>query len=253
MNKEDYYKEFVEFLAQRLTPSDRIKSFVGNHPTLVGQFAEAQVRKFVREIMFPLRVSHGAVIRPESSDSERAKQVDTIIWTPNPLPPLVEVDDFAIVPWTSSMGVLEIKSSAYSDVDKSIASLLEMECDLTCGTRPARDRGIPAALGVIVLEREEDGIAHLQEFIEEGKVVVLISQRDSEYKANTEHLLRFINFLGDVRRRALQLGDLRVNPQTKMNYVADCATPSYGATLGEDIELQIRSDDVVSPPRPRDA
>jgi hypothetical protein len=238
MNKQEYYKEFVEFLAQRLTPSDRIKSFVGNHPTLVGDFAEAQVRKFVREIIFPLRVSHGAVIRPESSDSERAKQVDTIIWTPNPLPPLVEVDDFAIVPWTSSMGVLEIKSSAYSDADTSIASLLEMECDLTCGRRPACDRGIPAALGVIVLEREHDGIAHLKEFIEQGKVVVLISQRDTEYKANTEHLLRFINFLGDVRRRALQLGDLRVNPQTKTDYVGDCATASDFVTLDENIELQ---------------
>jgi hypothetical protein len=74
-------------------PSDEIKSFVGSHPTLVGDFAEAQVREFVHQTVFSLRVTHGAIIAAESYGERRVKQVDTIIWTPNPLPALFEAGD----------------------------------------------------------------------------------------------------------------------------------------------------------------
>ena len=145
--RQAYYQEFAKHLARQIVPSDEIKSFVGDHSDLVGAFAEAQVRKFVRQVVFPLRVSHGAVIAPESYGVQRAQQADTIIWTPNPLPPLFEVDDFALIPWTSSMGILEIKSSAYTKTGKKIAEILDKECDLTCGRKPVETRGIPAALG----------------------------------------------------------------------------------------------------------
>jgi hypothetical protein len=210
--RQAYYENFAKHLAKQMVPSDEIKSFVGSHSTLVGDFAEAQVRKFVRQVVFPLRVSHGAVIAPESYGIERAKQVDTIIWTPNPLPPLFEVDDFALVPWTSSMGILEIKSSAYRDVGKDIAGVLDMECDLTCGRRPTEDRGIPAALGVIVLQKEPISDSKLTELIASGKVVVLLQKEGNNYNPNAEALLRFVNHLAGIRRRALQLADLRIRP-----------------------------------------
>jgi len=226
--RQEYYQEFAKHLARRVVPSDDIKSFVGSHPTLVGDFAEAQVRKFVRQVVFPLRVSHGAVIVAESyGGEEHAKQVDTIIWTPNPLPPLFEVDDFALIPWTSSMGVLEIKSSSYPGVGEAIARVLDMECDLTCGRRPAATRGIPAALGVIVLEKEPITDSVLKTLIANQKVVVLLRQEGNEYHTDTDAMLKFVNFLGGIRRRALQLGDLRVKPSDYTLFADHSATTTF--------------------------
>jgi hypothetical protein len=210
--RQEFYQEFARHLARQIVPSDEIKSFVGSHPVLVGRFAEAQVRRFVRQVVFPLRVSHGAVIAPESYGDNRAKEVDTVVWTPNPLPPLFEVDDFALVPWTSSMGILEIKSSAYPRAREAIAEVLEMECDLTCGRSPSAARGIPAALGVVVLERDPITDPALQDLIANGKVVVLLAQEGNSYRPDAEAMLKLVNFLAGVRRRASQLGGLRLAP-----------------------------------------
>ena len=45
--RREFYQEFAKHLARKIVPSDEIKPFIGNHPTLVSDFAEAQVRKFV--------------------------------------------------------------------------------------------------------------------------------------------------------------------------------------------------------------
>jgi hypothetical protein len=226
MNKQRqaYYQDFANSLARQIVPPDELKPFVGNHPDLVGAFAEAQVRKFVRQVVFPLRVSHGAIIAAESYGDKRAQQVDTIIWTPNPLPPLFEVGDFAFIPWTSSMGILEIKSSAYPGAGEAIAKVLGMEGDLTCGRKPAETRGIPAALGVVVLERKPITDSMLKNLIANHKVVVLLHREDTTYRSDTEAMLKFVNFLADVRRRALQLGDLRVEPRGHNVFRGNSAT-----------------------------
>jgi hypothetical protein len=219
--RQRFYQEFAGHLARQIVPSDEIKSFVGSHPALVGDFAEAQVRKFVRQVVSPLRVSRGAIIAAESYESKQVKQVDTIIWTPNPLPPLFEVDDFAIIPWTSSMGVLEIKSSAYSGVGEKINSVLDIECELTCGRKPAEKRGIPAALGVIVLKNGPITDSKLQNLIDDQRVVVLLHHQDNAYHPNTEAILKLVNFLAGVRRRALQLSDLQVKSRGDYTFVHD--------------------------------
>lgn len=219
-----FYQEFARNLARQIVPSDEIKSFVGNHPTLIGAFAEAQVRKFGRQVVFPLRVSHGAIITPESFGVGRAKQVDTIVWVPNPLPHLFEIDEFALIPWTSSMGILEIKSSAYKNAGKQIAEVLDMEGDLTLGRIPAETRGIPAALGVIVLKREPITDPKLKELIGDQKVVTLIRQLNHEYIPNTEALLKLVNFLADIRKRARQLGDIRIESVDFSIYPHNTAT-----------------------------
>lgn len=226
MNEQtrEYYQAFAKHLARKIVPSEEIKSFVGGHATLVGAFAEAQVRKFVRQVVAPLRVSHGAVIAPESYGAQRARQVDTIIWTPNPLPALFEVDDFALIPWMNSMGVVEIKSSAYKGVGKAIDQILEMECDLTLGRRPKEKRGIPAALGVVVLWRKASADSRLAELITDRKAVVLLHQEGDQYHADTEAMLRFVNFLADVRRRASQLGGLKLGPLDHTPFVEDTRT-----------------------------
>jgi hypothetical protein len=222
--RQQYYQDYVDHLAKQIIPSDEIKSFVGNHPTLIGDFAEAQVRRFIRQIISPLRVSRGAVITPEIYGENRAKQIDTIIWTPNPLPSLIDIDNFSLVPWTNSMGVIEIKSSAYNGVGKEIAKVLDMECDITCGRKPADTRGIPAVLGVIVLQKSKITNTQLNELIDQGKVIVLIKKNDAGYSPNVDAILKFVNFLGSIRSRAEQLSKLRIEPFNKNIFVDDSAT-----------------------------
>jgi hypothetical protein len=218
--RREFYQEFAKHLARQIVPSDEIKPFVGRHPKLVGDFAEAQIRRFVRQVVSPLHVSHGAIIAAESY-GDRVKEVDTIIWIPNPLPPLVEVDDFALIPWTSSMGVLEIKNSAYRSAGEAIASVLAMEGDLTCGSRPTSTRGIPAALGVVVLEREPITDEKLKRLIADQKVVVLLRQEGNSYHPNTEAILELVNFLASIRRRASQLSNAKVDPRKGYKTVRD--------------------------------
>jgi hypothetical protein len=87
-----------------------------------------------------------------------------------------------------------------------------MECDLTCGRRPAETRGIPAVLGVIVLAREPITDSGLKTLIANQKVVVLLRQEEDAFYPNTGAMLSLVNFLAGIRRRAFQLGDLRVEP-----------------------------------------
>jgi hypothetical protein len=122
------------------------------------------------------------------------------------------------------MGVLEIKSSAYEGVGEAIAGVLDMESDLTCGRKLAAMRGIPAALGVVVLEREPITDSKLKNLIARQKVVVLLHQDGTGYRANTEGMLDLANFLAGVRRRALQLGDLKIEPKEFISFRGDSAT-----------------------------
>lgn len=226
MPRERYYELMAQQLARKIVPGEEIKPFVGNDPNLVGAFAEEQVREFVRATVSPLQVSHGAVIRAESHGSgERLKQLDTIIWTPNPLPALFQVGEFALVPWENSMGVLEIKSSEYKvEVVEKIDDLSAMTYELTCGRPRPQQRGIPSVLGVIVLNRHQVSATALRPLVEEHKAVVLMDWKDEKPRVNDEALLTFVNFLAGIRSRAHQLSNVRIQPKTKQRYPDDSRT-----------------------------
>jgi len=226
MAQERYYELMAQQLARKIVPGEEIKPFVGNDPNLVGAFAEEQVREFVRATVSPLQVSHGAVIRAESHGSgERLKQLDTIIWTPNPLPALFQVGEFALVPWENSMGVLEIKSSDYKlEVVEKIEDLSAMTYELTCGRPRPEERGIVSVLGVIVLNRHQISATALKPLVDQEKAVVLMDWKDEKPQVDDEALLTFVNFLAGIRSRAHQLSNVRIQPKTKQRYPDDSRT-----------------------------
>ena len=60
-----------------------------------------------------MRVSTGGVIDQDQIPGANIPQLDTIAWIPGPVAAIFEVGDFGLVPRSSCLGFLEIKSSAY--------------------------------------------------------------------------------------------------------------------------------------------
>jgi len=96
MDPTAYLKQLGTELVRDVTANGALASFTVSSD-LKGVFAEATARRLIRNIVSPLRVSHGGVIW-EGNAPERIAQIDTIIWQPNPVPAIFEVDDFALVP-----------------------------------------------------------------------------------------------------------------------------------------------------------
>src|SRR5262245_29065804 len=114
--------EYLELVAgpliEELTRIKHLKKFTSN-AAVIGAHAEAAVRRLVARVVYPLRVSTGAVISEEWCHKPKSvPQLDTIIWQPCPAPALFEVGDFGLVPRGSSMAIMEIKRSAYSGVGR---------------------------------------------------------------------------------------------------------------------------------------
>jgi hypothetical protein len=112
-------------LVEELKAIEGLKKFTTNS-TVIGAHAEAIVRRLVGRVVDPLRVSTGAVISEElCAKPECIPQLDTIIWLPCPAPALFEVGDFGLVPRGSSMAIMEIKRSAYSNVGAKLKPRLD--------------------------------------------------------------------------------------------------------------------------------
>ena len=90
-----------------------IKKFTSN-TAIIGQYVEASVRQFIRKYLSPIRISTGGVIDQDQTPGGYIPQLDTIAWIPGPVAAIFEVGDFGLVPRSSCLGILEIKSSAYS-------------------------------------------------------------------------------------------------------------------------------------------
>src|SRR5690349_500922 len=103
MSNESFdVQTFLEVLAPQvlaeLRPPAELKTFTTN-PALVGGYVEAAVRALIRRYLFPLRVSTGAVIdQSNAPGAQNLPQLDTIVWTPSPVPAIFEVGEFALVP-----------------------------------------------------------------------------------------------------------------------------------------------------------
>ncbi|MCU1246979.1 MAG: hypothetical protein JWQ49_8 [Edaphobacter sp.] len=211
----------ASFLAQlaphilaELKPPTEFKRFTTN-PDLLGHYVEAGVRQLVRRYLAPTRVSTGAVIdQAQSPGSKKIPQLDMIAWIPGPVPAVFEVGDFGLVPRSSSLGFLEVKSSAYSRAVKELKFRTEpnfvqtVTADAEAGGREGEllgwlSSGRCFALGVVcLLQKRQQNIASLKQLRQEGRVVVLFEEQGSECKPVDEDIYKLINFLGILRLRA---------------------------------------------------
>jgi hypothetical protein len=223
MSEEEFFSasEFLKLVAPRLIDDlvahDEIRKFTTN-PDVIGAYIESAVRELVRRYVHPLRVSTGAVIDAAAPKAARdIPQMDTIIWTPSPAPAIFTAGDFALVPRSSALGLLEIKLSAYkvgklrerlrsTFVHKYTADAMAGEKERFGGTPP-----LPA-LGVVCVSYEKQSKKSLQELRSQGSVTLLFEQRGTTFQPQEEDIYRLVNFLAFIRWRAkVHEGELRIN------------------------------------------
>lgn len=162
-------------LVRELTPNSAIKKFADNSD-VIGDFAEASVRRFVEKMVAPARVSTGAVISGALCDKpNQVPQIDTIIWIPTPFPAIFEAGDFGLVPSDSVLGVIEIKRSSYSNVGAKIKAVIDREKEfMGKAADDAEYNAMPGAFGVICVHEKDLGEKVLKELVEANRVGILI-------------------------------------------------------------------------------
>jgi hypothetical protein len=195
----EYMWQVAEQLVHELQPVLAIKQFTDNS-VLLGAYAEATVRRLTRRVVYPMRVSTGAVLDYPMPDPLR--QLDLIIWAPFPAPALFEVEDFALVPRSSAFGAIEIKRSNYSGVDKCLEEFVDAignaphlaDPDQTIGDTSA------ATLGVIpVLETAPS--QRLAQLLEAKKAIAIFEYENGAPKVRQKDVFELVNFLNYVRCR----------------------------------------------------
>jgi hypothetical protein len=128
-------------------------------------------------------------------------QVDTIIWTPSPVPAVFEVGEFAMVPRSSSLGVLEVKSSAYDTgaLDTRLSDHLLRK--LVADAIPGEPEPL-LGLGVICVRLAKQSRRRVEHMRNTASVVVLFEQDGESYVPRPKDIYRLVNFLAGVRLRA---------------------------------------------------
>jgi hypothetical protein len=201
-DQDEYLAAYAQQFAGGLFANKAIKRFADNSD-VIGAYAEATVRELIRKMVHPLRVSRGAVIGPDLyANPKSVRQLDTIIWSPNPLPAIFESGDFALVPRGGCCGVIEVKRSTYSGAGERMGEFL-FEAKELVGAGLCSLLRIPLVFGVVCLEEKEGPIdTRLQELISGGKAVVLLRKRKRGIEADRDAVRGLVNYLQAVRWRA---------------------------------------------------
>src|SRR4051794_18601672 len=100
---EQYLENFARHLIYELEPIINVPA-VATNSELLGAYAEAAMRQFIRRFVHPMRVSTGAILKYPRPP--KVRQRDLIVWAPFPAPAIFEVENFALVPQSSAFGVL---------------------------------------------------------------------------------------------------------------------------------------------------
>ena len=205
---------FLNLLARQIVAeiqtAKEIKEFT-NNTDIIGKYVETSVRRFVRKYLAPIRVSTGGVIDQDQTPGGPIPQLDTIAWIPGPVAAVFEVGDFGLVPRSSCLGILEIKSSAYPEgVDKlDERTSPEFVTPITGLLVPA-ESAVPVlhdrrvfSLGVISLVEEgQRGNSKLRELQQQGRVAAIYAQDGGEFVPQGPDIYRLVNFLILLRLRA---------------------------------------------------
>lgn len=219
----EFLLQLAPHILADLQPPQALKEFTSNS-AVVGAYIEAHVRKLVRRYLAPIRVSTGAVIDlAQSPGSNKIPQLDTIAWIPNPAPAVFEVGEFALVPRSSCLGLLEVKSSVYNDealnglsertapdfVEPHTAELLPdgHEGDVVNARKGSFGMGVVS----ILQENQQKYLEELNALREAERVVVLFEERNGVAEPQPKDIYRLVNFLAVLRlRAALREGRLSI-------------------------------------------
>lgn len=201
--------EWLHFVCGQLgrewTDLPVVRQISKNH-VLYGAYVEGSVRQFITRFVSPLRTSTGTIVY-EDNIGEMSPQLDAVIWHPSPLPPIVEVGEFAIVPRSSGLAYLEIKASNYNDaVGQGIEAKLAMVDSLVPKVDwvPPGLQDTERALGVICVHTPGTKDEVLDRLIDEKRVAVMVrrDKNTSEVSVDSSGIVRLSKFLTHVRHRA---------------------------------------------------
>jgi len=195
MDPQKYLELLGSQLAHELTAHDKIRAFVGRHPDLIGNYAEASTRDFISRVVAPLKVSTGTILYEENYGKE-PPQLDAIVWSPNPVPAIFEGGNFAIVPRGSAHGYFEIKSSSYKNTGEVVAQKLAYAEKLIV----PRLEGYIGALGVVCVATKPD--KKLLQLVKEKRAAILLCMKNGELTPNPAGIWTLVNFLTTLRFQA---------------------------------------------------
>jgi hypothetical protein len=214
MTVKEYLSGIAHQLVHELEPILQIKEVTRNS-ALLGSYTEAAVRRLIRRVVHPMRVSTGAVI--DFPMPTKLEQIDVVVWAPFPAPGIFEIDDFALVPRSSAFGLMEIKRSNYSGVDTELDDFDKTAAKLAAAPHPhlGVSDGRHPGMGIIcVLEGKAS--ARLQKLIDDDRAVAVFEKtKDTSTKAKVRppDVLRLVNFLHYVSWRYRMQGVQREYPQ----------------------------------------
>lgn len=224
----EYWKRYAQQLVGSIESNIELKELTRN-TALTGAYAESTVRALAQKIILPYSVSTGSVISQHLYKQHRElldegkkvaargvlKQVDMMAWTATPTPPVFESNGFALVPYQSFLGGLEIKRTCYnSKIGQQMVSTLNWLEGLAAEI-PKPAEGFPfviemvpdpnwIGLGVIcvrTLDCKIDSV--LGRLIDDGRAVVLLEeQADGSLSTNVSHVLHLVQFLVNCKVRA---------------------------------------------------
>jgi hypothetical protein len=205
MEAQEWLKLLACQLAHELTAHDKIRTFVGRHPDLIGDYAEASTRDFISRVVAPNKVSTGTILY-EGNVGKEPPQLDAIVWSPIVGPAIFENANFAIVPRGNAHGYLEIKSMSYSSkVGKDIAQKLAYAEELI----DPRLEGHAGALGVVCIATNLDKT--LRRLVEQKRAVILLNMKNDKPEPNPDGIWTLVNYLLGLRLRAVACeGRIRV-------------------------------------------
>jgi hypothetical protein len=214
-NPATFLKLLAPHILAELSPPSEVKKFTSN-PAVVGAYVEAAVRELVRRHVFPMRVATGAVIDQSNIPGDpKLPQLDTIVWAPSPAPPVFQVGEYALVPRSSSFGILEIKSSAYdvNDLDRRLrpSIIKSVTADQLDGEKNQCGDVLPC-LGVICLRANNQAMRGIERMAQRDRVVVLFEEVGNKIVPRPRDIYELVNFLGFLRLRGrLHEGQVRIN------------------------------------------
>lgn len=203
-----FLNQLAPHILAELKPPKELKGFTSNS-AIVGAYVEAGVRQLVRRYLAPIRVCTGGVIdQAQTPGSHRIPQLDTIVWTPGPVPAVFEVGEFALVPRSSCLAILEVKSSVYDDGEALEERMTpdfvnSVTADLDACEGDIRGMVEFFGMGVIsLLQENQRGSSRLKQLRKDDRVAVLFEEDGEECIPQPRDIYRLINFLSWVRRRA---------------------------------------------------
>lgn len=127
----------------------------------------------------------------------KLKQLDTILWSPNPIPPAYEKEGFGIIPKPSVLGIIEIKNSKYQgSIDKIIENIENTKHLFSKKSLNKNSIGVIPFLSKAEQRSEKKKLEKYKD-----RIMILSKQLDNgNSKIREEDFVRFLNYLNNVNK-----------------------------------------------------